>query len=140
MIKIIIDKNSNKPLYAQIRDTLQDAIQSGKIKPGDKIPPVTAFAKEVGVTHATIRRALEDLIKSGIVASHVGRGTFVNDPAQKSKPNTGTHEINPTGKSVDPEATLAARRLRMGIEKSLNDLLALAKRPGLIQFTSGVPD
>lgn len=140
MIKVIIDKKSNKPLYAQIRDALRNAIQSGKIKPGDKIPPVTAFAKEVGVTHATIRRALEDLIKSGMIASHVGRGTFVNDPTQKSKPNTGAPEINPTNKSTDPEATLAARRLRMGIEKSLNDLLALAKRPGLIQFTSGVPD
>ncbi len=41
---------------------------------------------------------------------------------------------------MNPEAVLAARRLRMGIAKSLNDLVLLAKRPGLIQFTSGVPD
>jgi DNA-binding transcriptional MocR family regulator len=140
MLKILIDKSSNTPLYAQIRDALQAAIQSGQLKPGDKIPPVTVFAKDVGVTQATIRRALEDLTKSGIIMSHVGRGTFVSDPAQKTKAKSNTQDLNLGGKSTDPEATLAARRLRMGIEKSLNDLLALAKRPGLIQFTSGVPD
>jgi 2-aminoadipate transaminase len=39
-----------------------------------------------------------------------------------------------------PEFTLTARRLRMGIARTLEDLNVLMKRPGLIRFTAGVPD
>jgi len=65
MIKIEVDKKADKPLYAQIRDRLERAIADKELKPGDKLPSVAAFAKEVGVTQATIRRALEDLSKLG---------------------------------------------------------------------------
>ncbi len=143
MIEITVDKKSDSPLYVQIRDALQTAIQGGTLQPGDRLPPVAAFAKEVGVTQATIRRAIEDLSKAGYIVSHVGRGTFVSIPetlvdqetARKASPGSNS-AIEPTG----PEAVLAARRLRMGIARSLNELMVLAKRPGLIQFTSGVPD
>jgi 2-aminoadipate transaminase len=145
MIKITIDKKSDKPLYAQIRDALQTAIQEGTLKPDDRIPPVAAFAKEVGVTQATIRRAIEDLVKTGYIVSHVGRGTFVSSPEeseaedQEISKNRGLW-LNSVVEPTNPEAALAARRLRMGIARSLNELMALAKRPGLIRFTGGIPD
>ncbi len=143
MREITIDKTLEKPLYAQIRDALQADIQEGTLKPGDRLPTVMAFAKEAGVTQATVRRALEDLAKARYIVSHVGRGTFVSAPETLASQGTA-RKISPLShyalEQANPESALAARRLRMGIARSLNELMALAKRPGLIQFTSGVPD
>ncbi|MCP4400156.1 MAG: PLP-dependent aminotransferase family protein [bacterium] len=141
MLDIKVNKNSEQPLYVQIRDALQRAVQEGNLKTGERLPTVAAFAEQIGVTQATIRRAFEDLSKAGLIVSHVGRGTFVNeakaDTAQNAlaaSPGTAQTEL------ASPESVLAARRLRMGVARSLNELMALAKRPGLIQFTRGVPE
>ena len=141
MIEIIVNKNSEQPLYAQIRDALQQAVQDERLRAGERLPTVAAFAEQIGVTQATIRRALEDLSKAGLIVSHVGRGTFVNSPEVKTGPHTPTSAGSVTPPELaSPESVLAARRLRMGVARSLNELMALAKRPGLIQFTRGVPE
>ncbi|MFC1535483.1 PLP-dependent aminotransferase family protein [Thermodesulfobacteriota bacterium] len=142
MINIKTDRDSDQPIYAQIRDAVIKAIKEGSLNPGDRLPAVTAFAKMVGVTHSTIRRALKDLIASGHVVSHVGRGTFVDDPfapERETKDGKTPLKSHPSPQ-VSHEFTLAARRLRMGITKSLEDLMDLARRPGLISFTAGIPD
>jgi DNA-binding transcriptional MocR family regulator len=142
MVKITINRESGNPLYTQIRDIIAKAIQTGSLKPGDQLPPVTALAKDLGVTHATIRRAFKDLTKSGLIDSHVGRGTFVLNPNHGAKKEENLNFIpgQPFYHKPDKEFTLAARRFRMGITKSLDALMDLAKRPGLIQFTTGIPD
>ncbi len=142
MIEIEIDRNSNQPLYIQIRDALRQAIRSDRLQVGDRLPTVAAFAATLGVTPSTVRRALEDLTQSGHIASHVGRGTFVAEPASTATPPsvdnaTGTPAIPP---ARDGSASAyAVRRLRRGIAESLEALLPLSQRPGLIQLTSGVP-
>lgn len=137
-----LDKNSELPLYVQIREKIRNEIEEDNLKMGDKLPTVTAFSKSLGVTQTTIRRAYEDLIKEGILGSHVGRGTFVTNPEKmESKPNLSSGSFNHDSREIlDRDFLLAARRLRMGIAKNLEDLMVLAQRPGLISFTSGVPD
>ena len=139
---ISIDKGSKNPLYAQIRDTIENEIRQGLLHPGERLPTVSALAKEIGVTQATIRRAFEDLTKNGLIISHVGRGTFINDPSapDREKQDRQTSFRRPVREHAVTEFSLAARRLRMGISKSLDSLMELAKRPGLISFTSGIPD
>ncbi len=141
MLEITIDRDDDAPLYVQIRDALTSAIEKNELKPGDQLPSVAAMAKDLGVTQTTIRRAFEDLTKAGLVDSHVGRGTFVLD-RESAVRETGADPAPRTTPAdpVDPEAMLAARRLRMGIAKSLDALTILTKRPGLIHFTSGIPD
>ena len=70
----------------------------------------------------------------------MGRGTFVNDPdedagKQSDKPKT-QESYRP---ALDPETRDAVRRVRRGIARSLDNLLAFHNRPGLIRLTSGVP-
>ena len=141
MVKIEVDKKSGKPLYVQIRDRISRAIQDREILPGDKLPTVAAFAKQIGVTQATIRRALEDLKKQGLTQCHVGRGTFVAEPGCR-EPDAAVP--NRSGVGPDPgEGTLpalAARRFRRRVSKGLCDLVAAADRPGTIDFAKGYPD
>ncbi len=147
MIKIEIDKKSDQPLYIQIRDSLEQAIINKTLKPGDKLPSVTCFAKDVGVTQATIRRALEDLSKQGFTKCHVGRGTFIEDFEGK-KQMVGDAAINSFKENFNvfrssharPELKFAARRLRRGISDGLNELMNLAQQEDLITFGKGIPD
>jgi len=150
MLPLTLDKTSDKPLYAQLRDAIEAAIAGGRLKPGQRLAPVTTLAKELNVTPTTVRRAYEDLAKAGRIISHVGRGTFVTDgAAPESAPaaTTPADECRRTGGTAQDAAStasrselaLAARRLRMGVARSLDALEALAARPGLIRFTIGAP-
>lgn len=138
MVQIQVDKKSTCPLYAQIRDGLQAAISRGELRQGDRLPTVAALAGQAGVTQATIRRALEDLTREGLVHSHVGRGTFVGPVPGISAPGGPAEESG--GKRPPVASARAARRLRQGISKGLCDLMAAAGRPGGRDFSKGVPD
>lgn len=144
-----IDKESDIPLYMQIRSNIEDAILTGKLSPGDKLPSVSSLAKDIGVTQATVRRALQDLGKAGHTSCHVGRGTFIQDAAGTIQDDqTETFDapfINGVKRknkrpSINPSRKFATRRLRMGIGKALSDIMSLADQPGIIRLTRGVPD
>ena len=139
MVKIQIDKSSKHPLYVQVRDRIRQAVAAGTLKPGDRLPPVAAFAKQTGVTQATIRRALEDLTGQGLVHSHVGRGTFVADtdsPVRQKK----TDRCPPSSAGNARQPVIAGRRFRRGISKSLCSLVSAATSPGGLDFSKGVVD
>jgi DNA-binding transcriptional MocR family regulator len=139
MVSIDIDKKSGKPLYVQIRDRIQQAILEKELSPGDKLPTVAAFAKQVGVTQATIRRAMEDLKQQGLTRCHVGRGTFV--AASESRPpdmGTGHPFVPPKESRIRP--AVVARQLRQGVSKGLGDLMNVASQPGVLDFAKGIPD
>ena len=74
---IKLDRNSEKPLYAQIRDMVIAAVNNKELKPGEKLPTISAFSRELDVTPATVIRAFEDLTKENYIVSQVGRGTFI---------------------------------------------------------------
>ncbi len=147
MIKIEINKKDDKPLYVQIRDQLEQAIVANELKPGDKLPSVAVLAKEIGVTQATIRRALEDLSKKGYTKCHVGRGTFIEDTKRTAgNPehpffSKEPQEIHGYGLGPNrPELRYAARRMRRGVSEGLLELMNLAQQQGLISFAKGIPD
>ncbi len=148
MVNYAIDKESDTPLYIQIRDVIQEAIRQGELHPGDRLPSVSSLAKEIGVTQATVRRALQDLSDAGQACCHVGRGTFIQNPSSAEtnpgefrdsrKPLVSLGANNPSAANNPLE--YAARRLRMGVGKALRDIMSLADKPGIIHLTKGVPD
>ena len=134
-----IDRNDKRPLYVQIRDYLYTLIKNEELKEGDRLPSVVGFAKEFGVTQATINKALEELAEQGWISSHVGRGTFVSNPKKDkvTEDSPGRNKVNAFG---NQDFIQAARRLRMGVAQSLESLDTLLNKPGLIRLFSGVPD
>src|ERR1700686_2093818 len=57
--------------------SLQEAIDTGRWKPGERMPTERALSVQYGVARNTIRRALQQLEDAGRIARHFGRGTFV---------------------------------------------------------------
>jgi DNA-binding transcriptional regulator YhcF (GntR family) len=76
------------PLYVRIADEAENAIKSGALPNGAKLPPQRDLAYDVGVTIGTISRAYALLRERGLVAGEVGRGTYVqgNDDSGATQP------------------------------------------------------
>ncbi len=120
------DKTSDIPLFIQIRDELRAGILDGSLPAGARIPTVTALAREHGVTAATIRRAMQDLVAEGLVTTHVGRGTFVRDSRTQ----------NP----APPRPGANRGAVDQSVARGLADMMGLARKEGVIAFTRGIGD
>lgn len=65
------------PLYEQIENAVCQAIRSGQLKPGERLPTVRALASDLGVSLTTVATAFKSLAENGWTHGEVGRGTFV---------------------------------------------------------------
>jgi GntR family transcriptional regulator len=61
----------------RIAALLRSRIESGDLRPGDQLPPVSALATEHHVSTATVAKAIKVLRDQGLVISRHGWGTFV---------------------------------------------------------------
>jgi GntR family transcriptional regulator len=68
------------PLYERVRQAIAASISDGTYSPGDKLPSEARLAEELGVNRLTVRRAIEELARAGIVESRQGSGTYVSAP------------------------------------------------------------
>ncbi|MEM6579508.1 MAG: PLP-dependent aminotransferase family protein [Pseudomonadota bacterium] len=57
---------------------MRDAVRSGKLAAGTKLPPVRELAWDLGITPGTVARAYKMAAEEGLVETTVGRGTFVS--------------------------------------------------------------
>ena len=69
----------NLPIYMQIMNSIRDAIASGELAAGDKVPSVREFASEFEVNPNTMQRASMELEREGILVSERAIGRFVTD-------------------------------------------------------------
>ncbi len=112
MPKKTIDRESPVPVYYQIALNLRERIHRQEWRTGDQIPPEPELAELYGVSRVTIRQALAELVKDGLLIRQRGSGTFVNQ-----KPMPLTHDFSmPT--------TFAGRLKRMGFQVSSTVLQA----------------
>lgn len=68
------------PLYSLIADRAESRIRSGAWAPGTRLPPERDLCRELDVSRATLRQALDELEVRGLITRHQGRGTFVTRP------------------------------------------------------------
>jgi 2-aminoadipate transaminase len=80
-IAMDLDPRSDVPLYRQIYEHLRDLVLAGKLERGEKIPATREMAGLLGLNRATVAAAYELLEAEGLIASHVGRGSFVTGGA-----------------------------------------------------------
>ena len=73
-----IDRESPVPAYYQIALDLQNRIAKQEWRAGENIPSETALAKQYGVSRVTMRQALAELAKDGLLERRQGSGTFVS--------------------------------------------------------------
>lgn len=73
----MIDREKSQKLYSQLYDILKKNIDIGEMAVGSQIPTEEELCKTFGVSKATVRTAILDLVRDGYLMRQQGRGTFV---------------------------------------------------------------
>ena len=79
-----LDPDQSQPLYQQVQRVLREAIQQRALGPDDALPAERDLAAELQVSRITIRKALDGLVKEGLVVSRRGSGNFVAGRVEKN--------------------------------------------------------
>lgn len=80
-----LDRDSSTPLYRQLAVRLEREIESGQLRPGDKLPSEKSLMRQFGVSRHVVRLALSEIAKAGLIDQHHGSGSFVS-PQKIAKP------------------------------------------------------
>ena len=75
-----------KPKYKAVVQAIRDALGSGALVHGAKLPPVRELGWKLEMTPGTVARAYTVLTDEGVLMAEVGRGTFVAEPALAEPP------------------------------------------------------
>ncbi len=67
-------------LDERIRGDIEDAIRSGRLKPGDRIPFEHELVADYGCARATVSKALTELSRAGLIERRRRAGSFVAHP------------------------------------------------------------
>lgn len=70
-------RGSGEPLYKQLKEYIRTWIESNRLQPGDKIPTERELARLLGVSRLTVRQAIAELVREGILYRVQGSGTYV---------------------------------------------------------------
>ncbi|HEO70817.1 MAG TPA: GntR family transcriptional regulator [Candidatus Hydrogenedentes bacterium] len=73
-----INIHSNVAVYIQIENEVQFAIAAGKLKGGDRLPPVRELSERLEVNPNTVAKAYRDLEVMGYLYTRRGMGVFIN--------------------------------------------------------------
>ncbi|HML22576.1 MAG TPA: PLP-dependent aminotransferase family protein [Aggregatilinea sp.] len=118
---IPLDKDSVEPIYQQLARHFRLQIESGRLMPGDRLPPTRDLAHALGVARISVVNAYTQLQTEGLIAAHAGRGTFV------------------TGNRGAPGRIVPPWPLPGSVNISMREMTRLARQPGVIAFSEGTP-
>ena len=78
-MKISIDVGDARPVYEQIVVQIEQAVQSGELPPGTRLPPIRQLAEDLEINPNTVAKAFQILETHRIVRTLGRRGTVVHD-------------------------------------------------------------
>jgi GntR family transcriptional regulator / MocR family aminotransferase len=76
-----LDRSARRPLRAQLEDGLREAVRSGRLAPGARLPATRALAVDLGVSRRIVVDAYAQLLAEGYLVARSGAGTFVAETA-----------------------------------------------------------
>lgn len=124
MLAFAIDRHNQEPIYIQLKHHLIRQIENGILAPGDRLPATRDLAEQLGIARISVVSAYEELKAEGYIDAHVGRGTFVAERNAGLLPEIGVGVLAGTARAQNA---------------ALRDLMRLAERPGVIDFSQGTP-
>ncbi|MFI0150030.1 PLP-dependent aminotransferase family protein [Streptomyces lydicus] len=72
--------------YRAIAEGVAADIAAGRLRPGDRLPPLRRFARDRRIASSTAARVYRELGRRGLTVGEVGRGTFVRAAAPTAEP------------------------------------------------------
>ena len=78
-VHIHISPNDGVPIYLQIVNQVKYLVASGRLMPGEELPPIRVLAEKLLVNPNTVARAYRELEIAGVVTKRRTAGTYVSD-------------------------------------------------------------
>ncbi len=88
-----IDNKGKYPAYKLIAELIHDGIESGKLQPQDKLPPMRDLADALCINYSTASRAYGEAKKRGLIDTTTGAGTFIKGKVPAVKPSLAPYEM-----------------------------------------------
>lgn len=137
---IRLDRRRNISLVQQLYEQLREAIMSGQLKKGHRLPSTRLLAKDLGVSRMTVVNAFDQLTLEGYLSGSVGRGTYVSEQLPEEKLRVKccatTRESH-----ADMDSERAARKLfsRQGRKLFAIKTQPIEKLIRNVPFRAGIP-
>src|SRR5438046_9769656 len=107
---------SDVPIYLQIVQQIKQLVASGRLAPGEELPPIRTLAEQLVVNANTVARAYRELAAAGVLTNRRTAGTYVATGAPRA---ARAQCFDALTERVD--ALLAeARLVDVGVEDLLN--------------------
>lgn len=74
-----LDRSSSEPMYRQLLQLMQQAILTGELGPGTKLPSSRTLAGDLSIARNTVLHVYDQLTAEGYVLTTTGSGTYVAD-------------------------------------------------------------
>jgi len=132
---IDLERGGEISLTQQLVTLFSQAIDSGELEPGAKLPPTRALAADAGINHLTAVRVYRRLAELGYVTAAVGRGTFVRQRLPSHAPAGGG-----TRENDDWQLGMLADRPLSYADEMLGASLHAPGGDDAIALGSGFPD
>jgi GntR family transcriptional regulator len=78
-MQIRLSTSDGVPIYLQIVNQIKYLVASGRLAPGEELPPMRVLAERLLVNPNTVARAYKELERAGVVVKRRTTGTFVSD-------------------------------------------------------------
>lgn len=72
-----LSKSSHIPLYQQVVEWIRESIYSGELVEDDRIPSEFQIMDMLEVSRGTVKKAVDQLVREGVLVQVQGKGTFV---------------------------------------------------------------
>src|SRR3954463_13147307 len=78
-MQIHVSPHDGLPVYKQIFNQVKYLVASGRLAPGEELPPIRTLAEQLVVNPNTIARAYRELETAGVVTKRRTSGTYVSE-------------------------------------------------------------
>lgn len=75
------------PAYRQIITDIRTAIETGQLKPGERLPTIDQFCEKYEVSSTPVKTAMRILEEAGLIETWQGKGMYVRD--RRTEGSTG---------------------------------------------------
>lgn len=107
-------RDSSKPAYLVIPELMADDLRSGRLTPGDRLPPLRELATQLGLNYTTVARAVAEAQKRGLIDSRPGRGSFVRGAAPSLPLRGGSASEMTMNLPPEPPDAALVERMALG--------------------------
>ncbi len=131
-MQLHIATNDGVPIYLQIVNQIKYLVASGRLAPGEELPPIRTLAEKLLINPNTVARAYRELESAGVVEKRRTAGTYVSN---QGSPLARRERMKILANRLD---ALLAEARQMDIP--FDDVMKLAQRRRLIMHPASTED